>query len=376
LIIEDQLNRPLEAYKVFEEAAATSPGLLRATEALADAAYRSQNWHRARELYDEIWRAEPSRPRHDVSYRRGLVHETLGDYQTADLCYSHAISLAPDDRASLEGKARVALARDDIPGAIGALQGLAKLITVDEVEELSATRCKLGELHLRAGDHAAARACLESALSLDPSHAKAIQTLLSVYEQIGEFEGMASLLERLIRLTSNPLVRASLLHYRAEVLGGELGNEDAAVDCLLKAYDLAPNYPPTLWRLIDYYWERDDLPAVAEMGANLRQSTDLSSATPDVRHVRLAVVAFVEEKKPQVGEELLGVALGKADLQRQVLLELGRAVDKGAAAAEVLALLRRTDPENRLGETLIQVAADHPENRGLVTLVKLAGQPR
>jgi len=83
-----------------------------------------------------------------------------------------------------------------------------------------------------------------------------MQTLISVYERQGDFKSMADLLQQLIFLTPNSLVRASLMHHRAEVLATRLGDEEAAIDNLLKAYDLAPDYPPTLWRLIDYYWSR------------------------------------------------------------------------------------------------------------------------
>ena len=41
-------------------------------------------------------------------------------------------------------------------------------------------------------------------------------------------QAMADLLDQLNRVTTNPLVRASLLHYRAEILGMELGDEEAA----------------------------------------------------------------------------------------------------------------------------------------------------
>jgi len=369
LIMEEHLDRPLEAYKVYEEAAATSPDDQTATEALADAAYRNQNWHRARELYDRLWIDGSVLPRHEIAYRRALVYETLGDEVTADLCYSQAISIKLDHRPALEGKARLALGMDDIPAAIDALAGLARLISLDETEELTTTRAKLGELYLRAQNYPAAREYLESALSLDPNQAKVMQTLLSVYQQLEQFEAMADLLERLIRATSNPLVRASLLHYRAEVLGGELGKEDAAVDCLLKAYDLAPHYPPTLWRLVDYYWERDDLVSVQEMGKNLRESTNLLDEEPDLRHVRLAAAAALDNDL-EFSVNLLRVALKHGVLIRPTLVELARAVHKGLSLESVVQLVREADPEGHLARQATALGAERPDVPELALLAQ------
>jgi len=53
--IEGKLSQPLEALAVYREAAAIAPDYLPAIEAFADAAYRNQDWHRARELYDRLW---------------------------------------------------------------------------------------------------------------------------------------------------------------------------------------------------------------------------------------------------------------------------------------------------------------------------------
>jgi tetratricopeptide (TPR) repeat protein len=367
--MEDRLGRPLDAFKVYEEAAAAAPEHLPALEALADAAYRNQNWHRARELYDQLWLQGSTLPRDEICYRRGLVHETLGDDQTADLSYSHAVTVNPSHRESLEGKARLALARDDVEGAIEALTGLNTLISVDEIESLSATRAKLGELHLRVSDYKAARDCLESALSLDPTQTKVMQTLINVYQHLKDFHAMAEILDKLVRSTANPLVRASLLHYRAEILGAELGKEHAAVNCLLKAFDLAPNYPPTLWRLIDYYWEKDDLVSVAEMGVNLMTATDLLAEEPDIRHIRLAA-AMLGRGEDEQAVKLLKVALRHEELVRPALIELGQAFDKGLEGESIVALVKQADPQQRV----LAVASDvlsESHSVGVETLVKL-----
>jgi tetratricopeptide (TPR) repeat protein len=345
--LEEKFSRPLEALAVYSEACAVAHDYLPAIEAHADAAYRNQDWHLARELYDRLWKECPVQLRPEIFYRRALVYETLGDEATADSCYAQTITLDPTHRTALEGRARLALYRDDVSVAIETLSVLVRLISVDEVETLADMREQLGKLYRRSGRLDAAQQYLESALALDSQRTKTMQSLLGVYESQGNFAGMVNLLQQLICLTPDPLVRASLLHHRAEILGARLGDEEAAVDDLLKAYDLAPEYPPTLWRLIDYYWEQRDLESVAEMGAHLQSAMALEEKSPDQRHVRLAA-AMLYRDEPEKARPLLEVALSNAELLEPALLDLGRIVAAGGVVDPLVALIHAADPAGAL----------------------------
>ena len=371
-VTEEHLSRPLEAIGIYEEAAANAPDYQEAVETLADAAYRNQDWHRARELYDRLWQSKTKLPQPELFYRRAVIYEALGDDRTADSCYAEAVRLKPNHRAALEGRARVALWRDDIAAAIEALSGLVELITLDEIDALVETREKLGELHLLSGNPARAREYLEACLALDPRQKKVMQTLITVYQTMGEFEAMADLLDQLNRVTTNPLVRASLLHYRAEILGMELGDEAAAVDCLLRAYDLAPQYPPTLWRLIDYFWERDDLESVAEMGGHLNASTDLARESADLRHVKLAVAAVATDGDHEAARGLLELALRSEDLLEPAALDLAHATTLDAVSNDDLTrLIADADAEGALLEAAERLVKANPDVGGLKALVDL-----
>lgn len=369
-VTERQLSRPLEAIILYEEAVTIAPSYIPALEALADAAYRNQDWHKARELYDRLAKeGGATLPPAEISYRRALVHETLGDDATADACYAQAVDINPKHRAALEGRARVALWRDDVQTAIAAFTGLVNQISVNELEQLTATREKLGELHLLAGNLEKAKEYLEETLAQHPQHKKVMQTLINVYQHLGEYREMAELLDRLNRLTTNPLVRASLLHYRAEILGMELGDEEAAIDCLLRAYDLAPNYPPTLWRLIDYYWEKNDLESVAEMGLHLMDSTDLEKESPDIRHIRLAAAMLLARDDPETATRLLRVALTIDDLLTPVLHELGRTVSMGASPSKLAQLIRDADSQGNLRKQAPRILKASPKTPGITEIV-------
>jgi tetratricopeptide (TPR) repeat protein len=371
--LEEKLSRPLEALAACEEAVALVPTYAPAVEAFAHAAYRNQDWHRARDLYDQLWRDPSERAKVEICYRRGLVYETLGDEQTADRSYSAALALDPKHRVALEGRSRLALFREDNSTAIDVLTQLERLITVDELEVLADVRQQLGRLLLREGRLDAAKAYLEGVLTLDSKRVRAMQSLLRVYEGKGEHQAMLSLLAQLMTTTADPLVRATFLYQRAEVLGARLGNEEAAIDCLLRAYDLAPEYPPTLWRLVDYYWERGDLESVAEMGTDLAAAEAIDAETPDLRYVRLAAATLLVHDDSQTAGRLLGMALGKDDLVEPALLDLARVIAAGHSALRIAKLVREADTVGALHARGVGLAARDPSPPGLSALIQILG---
>ena len=345
--LEEKLSRTLEALSVYEEATSVAPGYLPALEALADAAYRHQDWHRARELYDRIWEDEQQRLRVELCYRRALIYEALGDETVADECYARAVALQPTHRPALEGRARLALFRDDVDVALQALSALERLITVEELELLADLRQRLGKLYLRKGELGRAKEYLQASLDLEPERIKTIQTLLQVSERLEDYDSILELLQRMVCITTDPVVKASLLHHRAEILGGRLGDEVAAIDNLLKAYDLAPQYPPTLWRLVDYYWVQRDLASVAEMGDHLIDAGAVDQQ-PDLRQVRLAAAAVRSGCDLQKGVTLLKVALLGRELHEPAILELAHASTLGAPLAALAELIRSVDESGQV----------------------------
>jgi tetratricopeptide (TPR) repeat protein len=354
---EEKLARTLEALLLYEEAALVAPDYLPAIESLADAAYRNQDWHRARDLYDRLWEEEELREQTEIAYRRALVYETLGDETTADQCYERTVALSPTHRPALEGRARLALFRDDVKVAIDSLTALERLVSVDEIEVRSGIRQQLGKLHLREGNLLAAREYLEAAIALDSKRVKALQTLLSVLQALGDFEAMLDVLQQLLCLTTDPLVRASLLHHRAEILGGQLDDEAAAVDNLLRAYDLAPDYPPTLWRLVDYYWEQGDLESVAEMGDHLVAAGAVDHDAPDLRHLRVSVSQLLLREYDGAAALLLHHVLEQGELLGLALADLCQSlVDGTLEAARVAEVIHRSEGD----ESVRIVAALRP----------------
>ncbi|MCA9672674.1 MAG: hypothetical protein KC503_44070 [Myxococcales bacterium] len=373
-VLEELLERPYEALEIYAEAAIAAPRSAAVLAALADAAYRHQDWQRARATYERLWQMDAGSglgrdSRVELAYRRGVVHEALGAYDAADLCYSQALDLDEKYRPALETRARLALFRDDFEGATQMLTRLSRLISVDDVDALIEVRERLGELHLRLGNLYTAREYLDAALALDAHRTKAMQLMLATQEQLGRYDEAVELLQQLVYRSTDPLVRASLLHHRAELLGSHLGDEEAAIDCLLRAYDIAPNHVPTLWRLVDYYWSQDDLDAVVEIGEELAKSRAFSHTTPDRRHTRIAAAMQLARGRREAAEKLLGSALSDEALVEPSLLDLAHAVSRGADESSLAKLVFAADQQGHARRSAQRILRDNPSQPGLGRLV-------
>lgn len=292
--ITEQLQGPAsEALDVYQRAVDSAPNNKSALEALADAAYRHQDWHRAREIYNRLAELGGGNETVTIAYRRGVIYEALGATSTADRCYQQALSTDPTHRLALEARARLAVYRDDIDTELAVVKTLASVTLLDEPLELADLRERLGELYTRNGNLREAERYLKGALALDPDRPRALQLLLNLYEQMSDQQSAVDTLQQLSFRIPDPDQRADMLYRRAEILAKHLQREAEAIDCLLRAYDIAPNHVPTLWRLVDYYWAEGDHASVAEIGAELADQGALDRTPPDHRHLRIALSALI-----------------------------------------------------------------------------------
>lgn len=367
-VLEQYLDRPAEANGAYDEAVRLAPDDAEVIERAADAAFRQQRWSQARELHDRLWQGPSSLPRAELSYRRGVIYEALGYEATANHCYAETVKLQPDHRPALEARARLALYRDDPSAAIEVLLELSQLVGPGEPQRLAELRLALGELYLAQDQPELARERLEATLQLDQHNEKAMRLLLAVYEVLGDHAAAAEMVHLLAHQLPDPLVRAGLLHHRAQLLGTHLGDEEEAINCLLKAYDIAPQHVPTLWRLVDYYWGEGDLESVRQMARDLDTSGALEGETHDLRLVSIstAILAGGDEDR---AAQLLRSVLADPELHEGALLELAEAVELGVPAIDVAALVRRADYSGGLRREAAAVREAHPGAAGLDALV-------
>ncbi len=180
---------------------------------------------------------------------------------------------------------------------------------------------------------------------------------------------MVELLDRLVYLTEDPLIRASLLFHAAEILGTKIGDEPSAIDNLLKAFDLAPDYPPTLWRLIDYYWEKDDLDSVMEMAEHLLESREVDGGGADVRHVRMAIALLLIKNDLQAATGLLKRALASDSPLDHAVRDLAHAAIGPEALEKIAALIQAADPAGSLYQFAERLYKERPATPGLTDLL-------
>ncbi|MCK5800894.1 MAG: hypothetical protein KAI47_27085 [Deltaproteobacteria bacterium] len=341
-VLENELDQPKEALEAFDAAAELAPELSEVLEQAADAAYRHQRFRRARELYDQLWESSATLDRAEIAYRRGTIYEALGYEATANHCYAETLTFEANHRMALEARARLAIYRDDPQAAIEVFLQLSRVIGPTEPQRLAELRISLGELYLSQGETEKARARLEAALALDQHNEHALRLLLAVYEELGEHRAAADIAETLAAQIDDPLVRASLLHHRAMLLGTHLANEEEAINCLFRAYDIAPRHIPTLWRLVDYYWQEDDLASVRQMGNDLRAADALVAETPDTRQMTIAL-AFIADGMIEPSKTLFRAVLSDATLHESALQELVHGLVLGVDAKIIAAILHDID---------------------------------
>ncbi len=365
----EHLGRDAEAFDALDEAAQLNPERPGLLARAADLALRLRRHGRARELYDQLWESDLSFDRAEIAFRRGGVYEALGYEATANHCYAEAVEHRPDHRGALEARARLALYREDPQTAIDVLLALGRQISPAEPQRLAELRVSLGELYLVQGEVPIARERLESALTLDQHNDKALRLLLAVYEQLEDHRAAADVAQQLALQLEDPLVRASLLHHRAMLLGTHLGDEEEAVNCLLKAYDIAPHHVPTLWRLVDYYWGEGDLPSVAEMGFDLDRAEALPLRSPDTRLACIALATLATGDRRQAAD-LLARVLSTDASASALLSELARGVALGIDADEVARLVYDVGDPRPLIEAVVDEIDDASHERALARLVE------
>lgn len=387
-VLDGKLGETAEALPFYAEAVTLDPGAQEALRGYADACFRLEHWRRAQALYTkldasaEVTGPAPSSSA-ELACRMGLIEEALGDREAAGRWFNRALELEPQHIAALEEAARLAALCGDTARAIVLLDRLASALSVEELGMRAEVRERLAAAHLDSGDADRARVLLEGALQLEPRRIESARLLRETYIALGDHRRVVELTERLVRLSSNASERAALLCEAAEVLATRLDDEEGAIECLLRALDIAPDHEPTIWRLIDCYWNRADLRAVAELGSELRDALAVPGASPNLRHARIAIATLLAGGNLPDAARWLRPALTDEDLARRALLELASierlvrnnpklASEQVVLGQRVAALIRQADDSGQIWRTLEELEQAHPQIRSLAGLVREA----
>jgi tetratricopeptide (TPR) repeat protein len=347
----------------FEQALADDPALPEALEGLADIAYQRQDWLRAKDLYARVDPERAGMPADVVYFRRGEVAEVLGDDVEATRAFARSVELFPGNRPALTALARSALRAGDIARAYEASRALLDLLPPDDVRAVRAARLQLAELSQRIGDLDGAVRCYEQALAEEPRSITALTSLIQLHGERGDYAAAASMLQSLIALTPAPTQRADLLFRLGELHRRNLGAEETAADCYLKAIDLDPDNVPTLRRLLDVYWHQRDDKSLLEVAADLDDRGALLEASTGAltlsRTMWIAALRGQADRAAQLAALLGAGAVGVVAESAAELVERPDVPAAGDLAGTLLVLaLRAGIARPALAAELDRLAAD------------------
>ena len=304
-LCQAHLDDPDNAGEAFEKALVADPGHPAALEALADLAYRHENWDRARQLYARMRPDTTSLSADALAYRRGVIAETLGHDREAMEAFAQAVELSPAHRDALTAICRLALRAGDLPRAIDASQALLDLLPGTDVQAITGARMHLAELCAQAGDVDAAIEYSEMVLAEEPGAQTALRTLVELHVRRGDFDSAARMLRRLIAATAAPAQRAPLLYRLGEMQRIHLGDPEQATDAYLKGIDLDPTHVPTLRRLLDHYWHEDDPVEMLEIVDALAEQDALLDEQTGAEALARALVVVAAEGNGALAQELI-----------------------------------------------------------------------
>jgi tetratricopeptide (TPR) repeat protein len=268
------------AMSELEDAIARVPHHAGALALLADLTYRTQDWTRARQLYAEL-EAAPDAPlaiaREMLVYRRAVLADAQGDSADAESFYRELAILSPRHAEARRALADIALNRGDFGAAAVRLEEVLRLLPPNAIEALLDVRQRLGGVYVQLGDWGSARYYLELVLAQDPSRQTPLELLVDVYERLDLYREAAQSCARLSRLLADPTARAAALYRQGEIVRVQLGDPAGAFEVFLKSSDLDPQFPPTMVRLVSYFWVEGDFASLGDIAADL----DAAGFSPD-----------------------------------------------------------------------------------------------
>ncbi|MCK6519515.1 tetratricopeptide repeat protein, partial [Myxococcota bacterium] len=164
--------------------------------------------------------------------RAAEIHETAGNHAEARQSWLTALSHVPEDREALLGLRRIAEAQSDWQSLVGVLAREASISAGDERVERFAEIARLWEQKLNEPRVAAEswRLVLEQA----PEHTEALERLLTLSEQNGDWSGFVEVGTTLLRRAQGA-ERAALLRRLGLAQLNQLHNEPAALRLLDEA---------------------------------------------------------------------------------------------------------------------------------------------
>ena len=250
---EEVLERPENAISVYQQVLHLDPEDLRSVDALINLYLKAQRWQDLLEVYSKKADlvADPEEKKL-IYYEVGAVYEReLGNVQSSIDVYQKVLELDPDDLTALGRLDVLYQTAQNWSDLLTVLMHEAEL-TADPAEAISFQYriAELFEKHL--DDVPRAVELYRDILSVQPDHAPTLSALEGVkgggkeplaaaavlepvYESMGEWEKLVSVLEVQVSSSQDPFARVDLLHRVAALYEDSLGDAGKAFDTHARA---------------------------------------------------------------------------------------------------------------------------------------------
>jgi len=343
---------------------------------VADLAYRTQDWDKARQTYAKLAELPEGNnvvPPGLLAFRRAELAEMFGEHDAAEAAYRQVVAMEPGNDGAREALAGFALLRGDLAEAAMHLHEVVRLLPKESVLRLTQVRQRLGQVYLGLGDLQAARQNLELTLASEPDRASTLELLTTTYSRLGLHRDAATMCERLSRVLTDQPKKAEALFHKGEILRASLADPEGASEAYLRASDIDPSFAPTLARLVSYYWSRAELAKLADVGGDLVQASPVPKVDQNDLGLLVTIAALLAHKDEALAKLALESAMLGAPLAAEVaayrLGELVAKVMRGSLDAldAVLGFVLPAMPdgfESDLREALLRAVASDPGDAG------------
>jgi tetratricopeptide (TPR) repeat protein len=188
-----------QAEQLYEQAVAQDPGHIGAHEGLATAAFISQKYERAIELYRRVLQLDPRRPQPLVNI--GAIHNRQGEFQQAAKILRQALS---KDRKCSEAYYNLGIAHKGLNQLSMAVSAYREAIRLSP--EMAEAYQNLANVYLEMGNTQQAIVNYRRALELKPDFDRARRGLEKAQNVVNETKQSASPFGRLVRMESTKSV--------------------------------------------------------------------------------------------------------------------------------------------------------------------------
>ncbi len=239
----EKLNQPELALQHFEAAERSDPESRRALEALADHYMRTASWEKAMTRLEALVdRTDPNSDKAllaSIHKRLGLCAEALylDDQAVEDLEMS--ARLVPADLDTLRALGRIHYKRSNFREAERYLQEVLDKYKRDlSSDEQVKVLMQLGESALKSKSMDKAQMYLKQVVAAQPNNPQAIENIITVLKEYGEWQNMLRYQEQLLTLKTDKLERYKIYLEMGEVYLQHVRDRKKAIEAYRGALDL------------------------------------------------------------------------------------------------------------------------------------------